>query len=123
MATSYEKRLKIPITGNPLTVFTTPSGLHIATGYNRIVLGGRGPYIEFEYESMKEKNMIVPDSEEYRLWDKRVYYIELRTTDVCKVKIYFQLKKVSYADYKLNKVYISPFDLLANGEIIIEKLH
>ena len=27
--------------------FEASTGLHVATGYTRIVIGGRGPYIEF----------------------------------------------------------------------------
>ena len=122
MATSYEKRLQIPLEGNSLTEFTTKSGLHIATGYTRIVIGGRGPYIEFTTDMMINNHMHIPDNQLYRFNDMRVYYIEYRTNNDDNVKIYKQLKTVSYADYKIGMWYISPFDLLADGKVIIEKL-
>lgn len=122
MATNYKNRLQIPIEGNSDTVFTTKSGLPVACGYTRIVIGQRGPYIEFTTDQVYESSMKMPEDQKYRLEDARVYYLELRTIDTSNVKIYYQLKRVAYADYQINLFYISPFDLLANGEIIIEPI-
>ena len=47
MSTSSEDRLRMPLEGNDLTRFETKTGLHPATGSTRIVIGERGPYIEF----------------------------------------------------------------------------
>ena len=122
MSLNYEKRLRIPIEGNPNTAFTTKSGLHVATGYLRIVIGKRGPYIEFSLQQVDESSMRIPEDQKYRLDDKRVYYLEFRTVDACNVKVYYQYKPVAYADYLVGHVYISPFDLLADGKTIIERL-
>ena len=120
MPQNYKNRLQIPIEGNSDTAFTTKSGLLVACGYSRIVIGQRGPYIEFSPDHVYDAAMKVPEDQKYRFNDARVYYLELRTIDTCNVKIYYQLKRVSYADYQVNFLYISPFDLLADGKIIIE---
>lgn len=122
MSASYEKRLKIPITGDSTTSFTTKTGRHIATGYSRIVIGDRGPYIEFDANMIDSSSLHIPKDQEYRMEDMRVYYIELRSIDKSNVKVYYQLKTVAYADYKLDMFYVTPFELLANGKPIIEKL-
>jgi hypothetical protein len=125
MATDYKDRLRIPLEGNDRTRFETRTGLHVATGYTRIVLGGRGPYIEFLPGQLVRENLHIPDEEEYRLdhpWKARVYYVEWRTNDGSNVKIYEQSKAVDYADYKVGLFYISPFDLFVEGEPVITKL-
>lgn len=89
--------------------FYTKSGLLISIGYDRLVIGQRGPYVEFS--SLIKENIHIPKEQYYRLKSSFVYYDEYRTNDVCNVKVYFQKKIVKYADYKLNKWYISPYDL------------
>ena len=44
---SYSERLKIPLEGDETLQLYTKSGTKVATGYERIVIGDRGPYIEF----------------------------------------------------------------------------
>ncbi len=118
---NYEDRLKISIDGNNKTIFYTKSGLLVATGYDRIVIGDRGPYIEFNDTQINIENFHIPKAEEYRMTSDSVYYIEFRSLDDCNVKVYFQLKEVDYADYKIGKLYISPFSLKTNmiNDIII----
>ena len=108
---NYSDRLKISIKGDFETKFYTKSNLFIAQGYERIVIGKRGPYIEFNDEQICASNFDIPKEQQYRLISSSVYYIELRTTDECYVKTYYQLRKVDYADYIPGKIYISPFDL------------
>lgn len=120
--TNYKKRLQIPIEGNCDTIFTTKNGTVVAIGYERIVLGGRGPYIEFNRGQLLANNLHIPKTEEKRINNGIYYYVELRSNDDSNVKVYHQKKEVSYADYKVGLFYISPFDLLADGKIIIEKL-
>jgi hypothetical protein len=101
----YLKTLK----GSTELKFYTKSGLHIATGYDRLVIGKRGPYVEFE--NIITGNIYIPKKELYRLNNPVVYYDEYRTNDISNVKIYLQKKNVRYADYKIGKWYISPYDL------------
>lgn len=67
----------------------------------------------------------IPKDQEWRLTNKNVYYTEYRTNDDSNVKIYHQTKTVNYADYKIGKYYISPFDLLSvqTGAWIITPIH
>lgn len=99
--------------------------MHIATGYTRVVIGGRGPYIEFLPGHLIWDSLQIPDEEKYRLehpWKDRVYYVEWRTKDESNVKVYDQKRSVDYADYRVGLVYISPFDLFVEGEPVITKL-
>jgi hypothetical protein len=67
VGTSYEKRLRIPLSGNDYARFETNTGLHVATGYTRVVIGGRGPYIEFLPGHLVWDSLHIPDEEKYRL--------------------------------------------------------
>ena len=119
----YKSRIKIPINiGDNTTQFFTGSKLHIAIGYNCIVIGQRGPYIEFNDNMINQDNINLPQDQEWRLNSTKAYYVEFRTADKSNVKIYYQLKEVNYADYKVGKFYISPFDLYINNCKVIEEL-
>lgn len=98
-------------------LFFTHSGLWIAVGYERMVWGDRGPYVEFDTGNMMPGTLYVPDSERWRLGSRnpRIYYEEWRTKDECNVMIYRQLRRVGYADYKPGYWYISPVDLVTDG--------
>jgi hypothetical protein len=109
--TNYEERLKISIGGDISTVFKTESGLAIARGYTRIVIGRRGPYVEFSDTQIDHFHFHIPENQMWRLSNKNVFYIEYRTKDTSNVKIYYQTKIVDYADYKIGMYYISPFAL------------
>ena len=126
MPTNYEERLKIPLEGNDETRFETSTGLRVATGYTRIVIGERGPYIEFNPKQIILANLHIPENEKYRLKEPmrpRIYYFEWRTNDDANVMFYEQLKTVDYADYKVDMLYASPFDLFIDREPIITKLN
>ena len=125
MGTNYEDRLTIPLEGNDHTRFETETGLHVATGYTQIVIGQRGPYIEFHRDNLVWDNLHMPEDKRYKAthpWKDRVYYFEWRTNDEANVKVYEQKRKVDYADYKVGLLYVSPFDLLVDGEPVITKL-
>lgn len=109
---SYRERLKIAAdVGDKSMQFLTKCDMLIANGYERVVIGARGPYIEFTEHQIVRENILVPTNEIWRISSDVSFYIEYRTNDVCNVKIYFQKKLVNYADYKIDYYYISPFDL------------
>ena len=114
-------RLIIPYkTGDSELKFYTSTGLLICRGYLRIVIGGRGPYVEFNESVIIDESIKIPRDQEWRIDNNRVFYIEFRTIDKSNVKIYFQKKEVYYASYKVGLCYISPFDLfLADGSRVI----
>jgi hypothetical protein len=125
MGISYRKRLKIAVDPELIYVpeekkklplprkldFFTKEGLHVATAYRRVVIGGRGPYVEFHYTDIVWAGFYVPEEMEYRADDKRAFYEEWRSICPAYVKLYLQKRKVAYADYKVHMCYISPFDL------------
>ncbi len=84
-------------------------GTLFASDFVRIVHGGRGKYIELEKNQIKV-NLIskygqeipssVPNGESF------FYYYLI--PEGREEKVYWQVKKVSYADYKIGKYYIDP---------------
>ena len=105
------ERFRIPLNGDANICFYTKLGLLLAKGYNRIVIGGRGPYIEFESSHIIMDNIFVPDHAKHKLENSLTYYHEYRSLDKSCVKLYFQKMEVSYADYIIGKWYIDPMCL------------
>jgi len=122
----YKKRLKLPLEGSDSIKFYTKSRLLIAHGYRRIVIGKRGPYIEFSPRQIIKENIFVPADQMWRMTPGRFvpYYTEWRSNCPCNVKLYFQTRTVDYADYIVGMWYISPFDLTSDKyPVLIEPLH
>jgi len=105
---SYQERFQISLDGDPDISFYTKSGLLIAKGYERIVIGGRGPYIEFSKSQIQHVNIFIPDHARHKLENEFSYYHEYRSKDKSYVKLYYQKACVSYADYKIGMWYIDP---------------
>ena len=122
MPKPYKDRLRISLEGSEIAFFTK-SGTPVASGYKRVVIGKRGPYIEFEPSQVISESFHIPADQKYRKTDDRVYYVEARSNDDSNVKLYYQRKPVAYADYKVGMVYISPFDLKTDEiEELVEPL-
>lgn len=117
---NYEDRLTIDLHGAKETSFFTPGGLLVATGYQRVVIGERGPYIEFSSEQIIKNALYVPDSCVWRLQSTLVFYHEWRSKQDY-VKFYYQRKKVGYADYRRGFWYASTFALRLADNLEIVK--
>lgn len=115
----YIELLNIDIDGARIPLFTSFPNT-IATSYQRVVIGQRGPYVEFSKNEILEKELYIPKSQLYRLSDPKVYYIEFRTIDK-DVKVYYQMRSVAYADYRIGYFYISPNDLHTESGSCIKK--
>ena len=93
----------------------TRNNVPLTTGYNRIVYGERGAYVEFDTAHiLKFKDQtFVPQHAQWRItrkyW-KKVFYYEYRTKD-SNIKLYFQRKTVSYADYVVGRWYVALKDI------------
>ena len=101
-----------------MTEFRTATGLLVATNCTRIVYGGRGNYLEFEPEHMVMDHIIIPEDQEWRQrspWKDQVFYDEFRTVDKAHVKVYYQRRYVSYADYNPGMYYVSVDDVICEG--------
>jgi hypothetical protein len=88
-------------------------GILFANGYERIVHGGRGDYIELIKEQIEVTlvsnfNQKIPNE----LSEESFYYYWLKPLGR-EEKIYWQCNLVNYADYKRNFYYISPKVLMS----------
>ena len=100
------------VSGDVMPLFS-PVGLKICSRYNRVVVGDYGAYVEILPEDIEHNNIKVKEGQEFRDFDARYSnskYSWLTTKDNSDVKIYFQKKKVDYADYVPGRYYISPYD-------------
>lgn len=114
----YKKYLpnNLKIDGDSKKLLYDLEGILISKGYDRIVIGDYGAYIEINEYQIQRKNLRVKKGEEYRIYDpnfknhiKYYWYTSIGDSDI---KIYYQIKKVIYADYIPGKYYISPYDII-----------
>ena len=104
-------------------MLTTRNGFQFATGFNRIVRGERGDYVEFDTDHILQHNVHIPQDAEFRVtpkWHKKVFYYEYCTSDDCNLKLYYQRKPVSYADYQVGKWYVALQDVEHCLEGVVE---
>ena len=110
----YESYLN-QITLDPSKPLYTHNGIKLSEGFERVVIGDYGAYIEYDLSQVpKGEKYIYETGEEYRVqpyWRNRVKYIWY-TTEQHDCKIYWQLKTVSYADYKTKKFFVSPYEIM-----------
>ena len=115
MSPTGEYGVRLPFEGMEGIKLFSPGATLIAIGYERIVIGGRGPYIEFSDRHMVKENIFVPAKQEWRRTGRyQIYYHEYRSTDENmddQVKIYYQVKPVDYADYRVGYWYVSPYEV------------
>lgn len=92
----------------------SPTGEIIATGYDRIVIGDYGAFIEIDSKDMQLDNVYIPEKQKYRVEDpeyaEHVKYLWYEPKNGYPSKLYDQKKTVTYADYKADKWYVSPFE-------------
>jgi hypothetical protein len=106
------------IEGSETPLFTTKGSL-VCIRYDRIVVGDYGAFIEFSEDDITEEFIIQP-GQEYRVNDEKyknkVKYIWLTINDGSNIKIYKQKRRVTYADYKSKKYYVSVHEVLKDYE-------
>ena len=95
-------------------------GTLICNGFDRIVIGDYGAFIEIPPEKICQESIICKKGQEYRIEDERyannVKYLWLTTNDSSNCKIYLQKKTVDYADYRPDMYYISPYEVFLSPE-------
>lgn len=92
----------------PLNFFT-PKGSLLATGYERIVIGDYGAYIECAPEHIVRENIQLKWPGEP---SRPIKYLWWRPIDGSAVKLYEQRGTVSYADYKVGCWYFAPSEVI-----------
>lgn len=103
----YIENVAFDVNGSTQNLYNK-NGTLIAKGYNRIVIGDYGAYIEIMPEQIALDNI----KNKWLGKPKRpVKYIWMISKDRCQTKIYYQIAKVSYADYVPGRYYVSPQDV------------
>ena len=82
-------------------------GRPLATGFERVVHGERGAYVEFTDAQIIQENLCLPEGTRWRLSSSIAYYDEYRTQCPCNEKVYHQRRTVKYADYKVGYWYVA----------------
>jgi hypothetical protein len=103
----YRSQLTLPLEGYKVDLYND-ANTKIAVGYNRIVIGDYGAYVEISPEDMVLENI----KPKWPGTPKRpVKYIWLETNDELETKIYLQKSAVKYADYQPGLYYVAPADI------------
>lgn len=106
----YRSQLNIPLQDS---FIFTPNNLLLANGYNRIVIGDYGAYIECLSTQIVIENI-------RQRWpgkpNRSVKYIWMEPIDGSEVKIYYQKRKVDYADYIPKRYYFNPSEILIRSK-------
>nr|MDD4188270.1 hypothetical protein [Bacilli bacterium] len=112
---------KLNINGDLNFKIHSIEGTLISNGYNRIVIGDYGAFIEFDKTQVIKSNLKIKTGQEYRISDPKysehVKYYWLTPKDDSNMKVYYQKRTVSYADYKPEMFYVSPYEVLLGSNI------
>lgn len=99
----YRSQINIPLNGDFDMMFFNSAGTLIGIGYERIVISDFGAYIEFDQNQIQHANI-------EKKWpggdEKHIKYIWMETKDGERTKVYFQQRKVRYADYRPRYYYV-----------------
>lgn len=95
-------------------------GTEFLSGYNRIVVGDHGAYIEFDENELlvsiqTKKGQEWRENDQYDCkyhWKQPVTKDENGIDIGRNVKIYYQIKKVKYADYLTKMMYVDPYEVM-----------
>lgn len=96
---------------------TTPNGNTLATGVSPrgFVCGDYGVFLEIEDNQINRGALKVQAGEEYRIdnprYADRVKYEWYTDKENYGIKMYRQVRGVTYADYKPGKWYVSPYEV------------
>ena len=89
------------------------SGLKLCEGYDRIVIGDYGAFVEIPPNNIVTENIRVQEGQEYRDFNPRYNHTKLSLLtpkDDSGIRISYQKKSVDYGDFKPGFYYISPYD-------------
>lgn len=105
--------------GDPATILQTLDGTVLCKGYSRIVIGDYGAFVEIAPGQIQKEVLRCKPGQEYRYQDDRfsqhVKYLWFTVRDRSDCKIYYQKKRVEYADYTPGFFYISPYEVCVSG--------
>jgi hypothetical protein len=104
-----------------MTYHTAAADILVATGSGHVVVGARGPYVEFRRDQMVMGNLtqvvgLCPHHNQ-----RHKYFHEWRALD--NTMIYEQRQTVSYANYRIGYFYAAPSDLIIRGHGAAQGTH
>jgi len=97
------------LTSGEATHFFSLSGMLLARGHRRVVIGDHGAYVEFTTEQIVSSALKPKFCANPRHSVKYLWYVP---KDGSEAKVYHQQDTVPYADYRVGCWYISPRELL-----------
>ncbi|MBO5969959.1 MAG: hypothetical protein J6S14_15835 [Clostridia bacterium] len=100
----------------------TIRGTVISNDFDRVVIGDYGAFVEFSVPAEPDLFITQP-GQEYREkppYRDNVKYLWLTVDDDSGIKIYKQLRGVTYADYKPGKYYVSVHEVLGTNTTLKE---
>ena len=92
-------------------------GVQFSKGYERVVHGGRGMYVELTKDQFVIPVVSLFDKLPEKVDESLPFYYYWLAPKGRREKIYWQIKTVSYADYKVGFYYISPSLLMPFTEV------
>ena len=115
---------------NRKVVLTAHDGTILATGITErgFVCGDYGVFIEIPPDKICSENIMVQKGQEYRInnpdYAANIKYQWYTDKSGDGIKLYFQQKSVTYADYKPNMWYVSPYEVkpIALGKLQSKEL-
>lgn len=113
----YVESLGFNIDGSTDKLYSL-SGILISNGYNRVVLGDYGAYVEILNTQIIRDNLVISSTQKNRLYQGYKYkskYLWYHTYDSL-LKIYYQLRTVNYADYIPKRFYVAPSEIMFDKE-------
>ena len=120
LAEIYKYKEHLSLAGARDSLYSN-NGLILSNGYDRIVIGDYGAFIEISALDIVLDHITVQQGQEFRISDPqfkdRVKYHWLTAKDNSHCKIYFQQRTVDYADYKPGFYYISPYEVKTEREL------
>lgn len=106
--TGQETKIWVKFWGKVSLLHTFVRTVTFSNGFQRLVIGDHGPYIEMDSISILTQPKL---GQEWRIMSRTAKYewhIPLRHREV---KIYRQLNPVGYADYRVGMFYVCPYEL------------
>lgn len=111
----FDDTYKLPYDDYEGTIYDMLTGIKIASGYTRLVVGDYGAYLEISEDQIEFNNLYIKNGQEWRLDGQRYpnskYYWYATDNIEGAAKIYYQTKTVRYADYKVGYYYVSPYEV------------
>jgi len=114
----FELKFVLPHSNYNGNILDLNTNIKIANGYERIIIGDYGIYLEINSDQIEFNNIYIKQNQGWRVNSEKFKSVKYYWYEVAKnsAKIYYQIGLVKYADYKIGYYYVSPDEVrLDNG--------